>query len=325
MTDLIFNRRFTIGKTDPRLFGSFVEHLGRAVYSGIYEPGHPSADSKGFRRDVLDLVCELGVTVVRYPGGNFVSGYKWEDGVGPIKERPRRRELAWMATETNAFGTNEFIDWCRVAGIEPMIAVNLGTRGPAEAGEFYEYCNHPGGTRLSDLRVTHGWPEPHAIRLWCLGNEMDGPWQMGHCDATEYGRRAREAAKLMRYPDANRSSSSLEEVEFVACGSSNRRMPTFGHWEREMLEQCFDHVHYVSLHTYHSTARWPLSPRQIKWLRLLRKSQQPAMPSPPRENPISDRCFPSTNGMSGRWTRTATGGSRRGRLHPLCWSKRTRS
>ena len=252
MTDLIFNRRFTIGKTDPRLFGSFVEHLGRAVYSGIYEPGHPSADSKGFRRDVLDLVRELGVTVVRYPGGNFVSGYKWEDGVGPIKERPRRRELAWMATETNAFGTNEFIDWCRVAGIEPMIAVNLGTRGPAEAGEFYEYCNHPGGTRLSDLRVTHGWPEPHAIRLWCLGNEMDGPWQMGHCDATEYGRRAREAAKLMRYPDANRSSSSLEEVEFVACGSSNRRMPTFGHWEREMLEQCFDHVHYVSLHTYFS-------------------------------------------------------------------------
>ena len=252
MTLLILDRDFTVGKIDPRMFGSFVEHLGRSVYSGIYEPGHPTADPKGFRGDVLELVKELGVTVVRYPGGNFLSGYKWEDGVGPVEQRPQRREMAWMATETNKFGTNEFIDWCRMADIEPMMAVNLGTRGPAEAGEFYEYCNHPGGTTLSDLRRAHGYPEPHNIHLWCLGNEMDGPWQMGHCDAVEYGRRAREAAKLMRFPDANRSSTPAPDLEFVACGSSGRVQPTFGTWERQMLEQCYEQVHYVSLHTYYN-------------------------------------------------------------------------
>lgn len=252
MNHYLLDRDFTVGRTDDRLFGSFVEHLGRAVYSGIFEPGHPTADARGFRGDVLALVRELGVTVVRYPGGNFVSGYRWEDGVGPVAERPRRRELAWMATETNEFGTNEFMAWCREAGIEPMMAVNLGTRGPAEAGEFAEYCNHKSGTALADRRVAHGWAEPHGIRLWCLGNEMDGPWQMGHCDAVEYGRRAREAAKLMRLPDANRSSTPVPALEFVACGSSGRGMPFFGRWEREMLEQCYEQVHYVSLHTYYA-------------------------------------------------------------------------
>lgn len=249
---LTYHREFTIGETDRRLFGSFVEHLGRAVYSGIFEPGHPQANPQGFRMDVLELVRELGVTVVRYPGGNFVSGYRWEDGVGPVEARPRRRELAWMATETNHFGTNEFMDWCRLAGIEPMMAVNLGTRGPADAADFLEYCNQPAGTALADLRRSHGYPKPHDIRLWCLGNEMDGPWQMGHCDAREYGRRAREAAKLMRYPDANRTSSPEPDIEFVACGSSSRTMPTFGQWELDMLSECYEQVHHVSLHTYYS-------------------------------------------------------------------------
>ncbi len=248
---LICNREFVVGAVDPRLFGSFVEHIGRAVYTGIFEPGHPRADARGFRQDVLALIRELGVTVVRYPGGNFVSGYKWEDGVGPAEKRPRRRELAWMATETNQFGTNEFVEWCRLAGIEPMMAVNLGTRGPVEAGELYEYCNHPGGTALSDLRVAHGYERPHGIRLWCLGNEMDAPWQMGTCEPEEYGRRAREAAKQMRFPDANRSSSPPPDVEFVVCGSSSGEMPLFGHWERRVLEQCFHQVQHVSLHTYY--------------------------------------------------------------------------
>jgi alpha-N-arabinofuranosidase len=248
---LILDRDFVIGRTDPRLFGSFVEHLGRAVYTGIYEPGHATADAHGFRRDVLDLVRELAVTVVRYPGGNFVSGYKWEDGVGPREHRPRRRDLAWTATETNEIGTNEFIDWCRLAEVEPMLAVNLGTRGPAEAGEFFEYVNHPGGTALSDLRRAHGWEQPHNVRLWCLGNEMDGPWQMGAKNARDYGKAAREAAKLMRGPDANRTTTALPRYEFVACGSSHWRMPTFGTWEREMLEECYEHVDFVSLHTYY--------------------------------------------------------------------------
>ena len=231
-----------IGDTDPRLFGAFVEHLGRCVYGGIYEPGHPTADASGFRHDVLALVRELAPTIMRYPGGNFVSGYNWEDGVGPIEQRPRRLDLAWMSTEPNTFGTNEFIDWCRLAGIEPMLAVNLGTRGGDAARNLLEYCNHPQGTAWSDLRRAHGWEQPHGVKFWCLGNEMDGPWQMEMKTAHEYGRIATEAAKMMRWIDPG--------IELAACGSSGRNMPTFGAWEDEVLQHSFEHVEYISLHTY---------------------------------------------------------------------------
>jgi alpha-N-arabinofuranosidase len=139
--NVIVDRDFAIGATDPRLFGAFVEHLGRCVYGGLFEPGHPTADERGFRGDVLALVKELGPTIVRYPGGNFVSGYNWEDGVGPVSERPRRLDLAWFSTEPNTFGTNEFVDWCRAADLEPMLAVNLGTRGGDAARNLLEYCN----------------------------------------------------------------------------------------------------------------------------------------------------------------------------------------
>ena len=236
------HRDLAIGETDRRLFGAFVEHLGRCVYGGIFEPGHPSADGHGFRQDVLALVRELAPTIVRYPGGNFVSGYNWEDGVGPIESRPRRLDLAWSSTETNRFGTNEFIDWCRFAGIEPMLAVNLGTRGADAARNLVEYCNHPGGTALSDLRRTHGWEQPHAVKFWCLGNEMDGPWQMESKTAEAYGRIATETAKMMRWVDPT--------IELAACGSSGRNMPTFGAWEDTVLEHTFDSVDYISLHTY---------------------------------------------------------------------------
>ena len=239
---VILDRDFAIGTTDPRLFGAFVEHLGRCVYGGIFEPGHPEADERGFRRDVLALVRELGVTIMRYPGGNFVSGYNWEDGVGPIEQRPRRLDLAWMSTEPNSFGTNEFIDWCRAAGVEPMLAVNLGTRGPDAARNLVEYCNHPRGTALSDLRRAHGWEEPHGVKFWCLGNEMDGPWQMCAKTADEYGRIAVETAKMMRWVDP--------AIELAACGSSARRMATYGAWEDTVLDHCFDHVEWISLHTY---------------------------------------------------------------------------
>jgi len=235
-------REAVIATTDPRLFGAFVEHLGRCVYGGIFEPGHPQADARGFRRDVLALVRELGPTIMRYPGGNFVSGYDWEDGVGPADKRPRRLDLAWMSTETNQFGTNEFIDWCRAAGIEPMLAVNLGTRGPDAARHMLEYCNHPGGTALSDLRRAHGWEQPHGVKFWCLGNEMDGAWQMEAKTPTEYGRIATEAAKMMKLVDPT--------IELAACGSSGRTMPTFGAWEDTVLEHSFDHVEFISLHTY---------------------------------------------------------------------------
>ncbi|MFE1519442.1 arabinosylfuranosidase ArfA [[Kitasatospora] papulosa] len=236
---------FTVGDVDPRLFGSFVEHLGRCVYDGILEPGHPSADEAGLRTDVLELVRELGVTAIRYPGGNFVSGYRWEDSVGPVDERPRRLDLAWRSTETNRFGLSEYIDFLRKVGpqAEPMLAVNLGTRGVQEAIQLQEYANHPSGTELSDRRVGHGDKDPFGIKLWCLGNEMDGPWQTGHKTAEEYGRLAAETARAMRQIDPS--------VQLVACGSSSRAMPTFAAWEATVLAETYDLVDYVSLHAYY--------------------------------------------------------------------------
>ncbi|WP_307827945.1 alpha-N-arabinofuranosidase [Nocardioides sp. SYSU D00038] len=239
-----------VGSVDRRLFGSFLEHMGRAVHTGVFEPGHPAADPDGFRTDVLDLVRRLGVGVVRYPGGNFVSGYRWEDGVGPPEERPTRLDLAWHSTETNAFGTDEFMRWCRAAGTEPMMAVNLGTRGVQEAVDLLEYCNHPGGTRLSDLRRSNGAEEPHDVRLWCLGNEMDGAWQIGHRPATDYGRLAAATGRAMRMVDP--------DVELVVCGSSSPAAPTFAAWEAAVLTECYDVVDHVSLHSYHDpTGRTP--------------------------------------------------------------------
>ena len=232
-----------IGPVDPRLYGSFIEHLGRAVYGGIYEPGHPAADENGFRQDVLDLIRALNVSIVRYPGGNFVSGYRWEDGIGPKAQRPRRMELAWQSIETNQFGTDEFLRWCQVAGTAPMMAVNLGTRGLDAARNLLEYCNFPGGTYWSDLRRANGSADPYAVKVWCLGNEMDGPWQIGHKTAEEYGRMASETAKVMKWTDPS--------IELVACGSSGRGMATFPAWEETVLEHTYDHVDYISLHTYY--------------------------------------------------------------------------
>ncbi len=240
---LTVDAAFRVGPVDPRLFGSFVEHMGRCVYTGIFEPGHPTADSQGFRQDVLELVRELGPTIVRYPGGNFVSGYRWEDGIGPVDQRPRRLDLAWRTVETNQIGIDEFAAWARAAGAEPMVAVNLGTRGVQEATDLLEYCNHPEGTELSDLRRANGSKEPHEIKVWCLGNELDGPWQVGHKTALEYGRLAAETARAMLMVDPR--------IELVACGSSNTNMPTFAAWEATVLENCYDLVDYVSLHNYY--------------------------------------------------------------------------
>src|ERR687886_2039012 len=234
---------FVVAPVNRRTFGSFVEHMGRNVYTGLYEPGHPTADSDGFRRDVLELVRELGVTVVRYPGGNFVSGYRWEDGVGPVADRPTRLDPAWRTIETNEFGINEFARWAAKADLEVMLAVNLGTRGMQEAIDLLEYCNHPHGTYLSDLRVSHGAKEPHGIRMWCLGNEMDGRWQLGHKTAEEYGRLAAETAVAMKWVDPT--------IELVACGSSHRQMPTFGEWEATVLDHVYEYVDFLSLHQYY--------------------------------------------------------------------------
>ncbi len=243
MAQLTLDPAFAVAPVDPRLFGSFVEHMGRCVYTGIFEPGHPHADADGLRTDVLDLVRELGVTTVRYPGGNFVSNYRWEDGVGPVGDRPRRLDLAWRSIETNAFGLNEFMRWAGLAGVEPMMAVNLGTRGVQEACDLLEYSNHPSGTVLSDQRIAHGEKQPHGVRMWCLGNEMDGPWQVGHKTASEYARLAAETARAMRLVDPS--------VELIACGSSNSAMPTFAAWEAVILEHTYAMVDHISMHAYY--------------------------------------------------------------------------
>jgi alpha-L-arabinofuranosidase len=239
---LTLDPSFSISSVNRRLFGSFVEHMGRCVYTGIYEPGHPAADSDGFRTDVLALVRELGVTTIRYPGGNFVSGYRWEDGVGPAESRPRRLDLAWHSIETNEFGLHEFMRWTEKAAVEPMMAVNLGTRGIQEAVDLLEYSSVDSGTTLAQQRIDNGAKEPFRVRMWCLGNEMDGPWQLGHKTAAEYGRLAAETARAMRLVDPG--------LELVVCGSSSADMPTFGRWEAEVLEATYEQVDYISCHAY---------------------------------------------------------------------------
>jgi len=241
-TRLYADTRRTIAPIDKYLFGSFLEHLGRAIYEGIYQPGSPLSDGRGFRRDVLELVRQMGVPIVRYPGGNFVSGYNWLEGVGPVENRPRQLDKAWDSIETNQFGTNEFLAWCKAVGTEPLMGLNLGTGTPEEAAALVEYCNVQQGTRWSDLRRRHGINDPWNVEYWCLGNEMDGPWQIGHMLAKEYGLKAADAARQMRYVD--------KSLKLVACGSSGPFMRTYLEWDREVLEQCYEYVDGLSLHRY---------------------------------------------------------------------------
>lgn len=236
------HERFAIADIDNRLYGSFLEHMGRAVYTGIYEPDHPSADETGLRRDVLELVRELDTPICRYPGGNFVSAYNWEDGIGPKEERPVRLDLAWHTSESNQVGIHEFADWAEKANTEMMLAVNLGSRGLDHARAFLEYVNHPGGSYWSDLRRKNGREAPWGVKTWCLGNEMDGPWQVGHKTAHEYGHLANETAKAMRAYD--------QDLELIVCGSSGPNMPTFPDWEATVLDHTYENVDHISLHMY---------------------------------------------------------------------------
>ena len=236
------HRGYRIATIDDRVYGAFLEHLGRAIYSGIYEPDHPTADADGMRGDVAELVKALRIPLIRYPGGNFVSAYNWEDGVGPRDRRPTRLDLAWHTSESNAVGVHEFADWCASVGSEMMLAINLGSRGLDEARNFVEYVNGPTGSYWGDLRKQNGRAEPFGVRHWCLGNEMDGPWQVGHKTAQEYGRLANEVAKTLRAFDPS--------LKLVVCGSSHSDMATYPDWERVVLEHCYDAVDYISLHMY---------------------------------------------------------------------------
>jgi alpha-N-arabinofuranosidase len=232
-----------IAPLDRKVFGSFIEHLGRSVYGGIYEPGSRLSDANGFRKDVLEEVKKLRVPIIRYPGGNFVSGYSWLDGVGPKDKRPVTLDKAWNTIEPNQFGTNEFMEWCRAANSEPLMGLNLGTGTAEMAAALVEYCNQDKGTRWSDLRRQHGVEKPHNVKWWCLGNEMDGTWQIGHMTANEYGRKARDCANQMRMVDPS--------IQLIACGSSGPGMATYLEWDREMLEECYDLVDGISLHCYY--------------------------------------------------------------------------
>ena len=234
--------RRTVAPLDRNLFGSFLEHLGRAIYEGIYDPGSKLADSNGLRKDVIDEIRQLGVPIVRYPGGNFVSGYNWLDGVGPKQDRPRVLDKAWNTLNNNQFGTNEFMAWCKAVGTEPLMGLNLGTGTAEQAAALVEYCNVDKGTRWSDLRRKHGFAEPYKVKNWCLGNEMDGPWQIGHMTATEYGLKAQDAGGQGRDGDGSRGLS--------AWGGGGGGVPTYLEWDREVLEQCYDYVDALSLHRY---------------------------------------------------------------------------
>lgn len=231
-----------ISPISPLIFGGFAEHMGRCVYEGMYDPDSPLSDERGFRKDVMEALRDQAYTVIRYPGGNFLSGYNWLDGVGPKEQRPSRRELAWQSTETNQFGTNEFMEYCKATHIAPMLGVNMGTGDIASASALVEYCNAPAGTKYADLRASHGYKDPHNVRYWCVGNEMDGPWQIGHMEATEYGRKALEAAKMMKWQDPT--------IKTVLCGSSNDQMPTYPEWDRTVLEIAWEAMDYHSLHYY---------------------------------------------------------------------------
>ena len=239
---IYLNCNFTVGKAEDNLFGGFIEHIGRAVYTGIYEPDHPAADADGFRQDVIDLVKELNMPVTRYPGGNFVSGFDWKDSVGPKEKRPVRPDGAWKSVEPNTVGIDEFIKWCRKTGTEPVYAVNLGTATPKSAMEIVEYCNHPQGTFWSNKRRENGSAAPHNIKYWCLGNEMDGDWQIGHKTPDEYGRIAHETAKMMKMIDSS--------IKLCACGSSSCTMPTFAIWDEKIMQYLYDDVDYLSIHRY---------------------------------------------------------------------------
>jgi alpha-N-arabinofuranosidase len=239
---LIVEKEYCIGMTDERLFGSFVEHMGSTVYGGIFQHDHSSSDMFGFRQDTLNILKELHLSVIRYPGGNFVSGFDWKDSIGPKDTRPRRLDLAWRAIESNQFGLDEFMQWLDLLGSNAIQTINLGTGDMQSAVELLEYCNMDTTTKYAQLRKQNGRNKPYRIKTWCLGNEMDGPWQIAGKRANEYGRLALETGKAMKMLDPS--------IELIISGSSTSRMNTFPEWDKDILMHCYEIADYISLHHY---------------------------------------------------------------------------
>ncbi|GHO83955.1 alpha-N-arabinofuranosidase [Dictyobacter formicarum] len=226
-----------IGSVDKNIYGGFVEHLGRCIYGGIYEEGSPLSDEHGFRKDVMEAVQALHLPILRWPGGNFVSGYHWTDGIGPVDRRPRQLELAWHSVESNRFGTDEFMRYCEVMNIEPYICVNMGTGTMDEARSWVEYCNGTGDTYWANLRRQNGHPEPYNVKYWGLGNEMYGSWQIGRLSAEDYVKKAREFAKVMKWTDPS--------IQLVGCGETG-----WTEWDQTVIAGLAPLIDYYSLHLY---------------------------------------------------------------------------
>ena len=242
MAKLTLSKHFIKNKIDDRIYSSFLEHIGSAIYGGIYDPGHPKADEDGYRLDVLEQIQRLRLPAIRYPGGNFTCSYNWEDTIGPASQRPARLELAWRQIEPNTFGIPEFMKWVKKTGADPIFAVNMGTRDIKDAAEIVEYFNIEKGTYFSDLRRSHGQEEPYGVKMWCVGNENDGPWQIARRRPDDYGWVVAESAKAMKRVDPS--------LELIAVGSSAPDIETFMEWDRQMLDAAYEYIDYVALHQY---------------------------------------------------------------------------
>jgi alpha-N-arabinofuranosidase len=238
----VADKNFVIGRVSDLMFGQYFEPIGRCTHEGMYEPDHPSANAKGWRQDVLELVKGLNISCFRYPGGNLTATYRWEDGVGPKDKRPRRMELAWESIEDNSVGTNEYIEYAKDLGAETLMTFNMGTRGIEAAVDLVEYCNYPEGTYLSDMRRSHGCEAPHNIRYWCVGNEVEGEWQLAQSRAEDYGWQCRQVAKAVKRMD---SANQL-----IAAGSSNNSMPTYIDWDLRVLDDAYEYIDGLAIHCY---------------------------------------------------------------------------
>lgn len=243
---VLVHPRYKIGDISPRLYGAFLEPIGTMVYGSMYNPKHPTADSKGFRRDFIDGLRASGLPAVRLPGGNFVSGWDWKDSIGPMERRKSRLDLAWFQYYPNDVGHDEYLQWAELAGAEPLYTINLGTGRIDDAISIIEYTNHEGGSYWSDLRAKHGHKEPYGVKVWYLGNEMDGPWQIASWekDPRGYGILAHEASKAMKWVDPT--------IETVVCASSSPFLSHYPQWDLDVLQECYESVDYISLHHYHS-------------------------------------------------------------------------
>jgi alpha-N-arabinofuranosidase len=251
----VVNKDFVTGEVSDLMFGQYFEPLGRCTHEGMYEPDHPTATEKGWRGDVLQLVKDLNITCFRYPGGNLTATYRWEDGIGPRDQRPVRMELAWVSIEDNSIGINEYIDYVKNIGAETLMTFNMGTRGIEEAIDLVEYCNYPEGTYLSDLRRSHGYEKPRDIRYWCIGNEVEGEWQIAQHRAEDYGWLCKQAAKAVKRMDPN--------YQLIAAGSSNCNMPTYIDWDYKILDDAWDYIDGLAIHCYTDRRETDTTPRYL--------------------------------------------------------------